>query len=97
MSQGRNIHTIYPVVSKTFVIHNSKEKSVLQMIIFIQFSPNNCNDNLKQIFKIKFAYVTSDIAETSIKNDIYHYTTLCEIVICDRHLHFIPIEAILIF
>jgi len=37
----------------------------------------------KNIFKIKFAYVTNDTAKTSIKNHIYHYTTPCETVICD--------------
>jgi hypothetical protein len=33
--------------------------------------------------KIKFAYVTDDMAETGIKNHIYHYTTPHEMVICD--------------
>jgi hypothetical protein len=53
------------------------------MIIFIQFPQIIQNDNLKKIFKIKFAYVTKYTAETSIKNHIYHYTTPCEMVICD--------------
>jgi hypothetical protein len=30
----------------------------------------------KIIFKIKYAYVLNDTADTSIKNHIYHYTTL---------------------
>jgi hypothetical protein len=41
------------------------------------------NDNLKNIFEIKFAYVTNNTAKTSIKNHIYYYTTPCEMVICD--------------
>jgi hypothetical protein len=32
---------------------------------------------------IKFPYATNDTAETSIKNNIYHYTTPRETVICD--------------
>jgi hypothetical protein len=32
---------------------------------------------------MKFAYVTSDTSETSIKNHIFHYTTPHETVICD--------------
>jgi hypothetical protein len=36
------------------------------------------------IFIIKFAYVTSDTAEKSIKNHIYHYTTPRETEICDN-------------
>jgi hypothetical protein len=51
------------------------------MINFIQL--NNLKDNLKTIFEIKFAYVTNETAETSIKSDIYHYTTPFEMVICD--------------
>jgi hypothetical protein len=35
----------------------------------------------KKIFHIKFAYVTSHAATTSIKNHIYQYTP-CETVIC---------------
>jgi hypothetical protein len=35
------------------------------------------------MFEIKFAYVTKDTAKTSIKNQICHYTTPCEMVICD--------------
>jgi hypothetical protein len=27
--------------------------------------------------------MTNDTAKTSIKSHIYHYTTLCKIVICD--------------
>jgi hypothetical protein len=38
---------------------------------------------LKNISKIKFAYVIKDTAETSIKNQIYCYTTPHETVICD--------------
>jgi hypothetical protein len=53
------------------------------VIIFIQFSPNNLSDNLKEIFEIKFASVTNDAAKTGIKNDIYHDTTPRETVICD--------------
>jgi hypothetical protein len=45
------------------------------MIIFIQFSPNNSKWQFKKyIFEIKFAYVTNDIAKTSIK--IIFITTL---------------------
>jgi hypothetical protein len=32
---------------------------------------------------MKFAYVTNDIDETSIKNHLHHYTTLRETVTCD--------------
>jgi hypothetical protein len=32
------------------------------------------NDTLKNL-KNKFAYVTNETAETSIKNQLYHYTT----------------------
>jgi hypothetical protein len=35
------------------------------------------------MFEIKFAYVTNDIANTSIRNHMYQYTTPCEKVICD--------------
>jgi hypothetical protein len=38
----------------------------------------------ENIFKIKFACVTNYIAETSIKNVIYHYTTPCDTAICDN-------------
>jgi hypothetical protein len=37
---------------------------------------------IKKIFGITVA-VTNDTAKTSIKNHLYHYTTPCEIVICD--------------
>jgi hypothetical protein len=37
----------------------------------------------KKIFEIKFAYVTNDIAKINIKDHIYHYSTPCEMVICD--------------
>jgi hypothetical protein len=53
------------------------------VIIFIQFSPNNSKLQFKKVFEIKFAYVTNDTAETSIKNHIYHYATPHEIVIRD--------------
>jgi hypothetical protein len=49
------------------------------------------------IFKIKFACVTNDNAKTSIKNHIYHYATLHEMIICDRQPHIAPIGAIQIF
>jgi hypothetical protein len=39
--------------------------------------------NVKEIFGIKFAYVTNDTAGTSIKNHICYYTMTCETVICD--------------
>jgi hypothetical protein len=32
---------------------------------------------------MKFAYMTNDTAKLSIKNHIYHYSTLCQTVICD--------------
>jgi hypothetical protein len=35
------------------------------------------------MFATKFSYVTNDTAETSIKNNIYHYTVPLETVICD--------------
>jgi hypothetical protein len=38
---------------------------------------------IEKIFKIKFAYVTNDTAETSIKSLMYHYTTPHEMVISD--------------
>jgi hypothetical protein len=38
---------------------------------------------IKKIFETKFAYVTNDTSKTSIKNNIYHNTTPCEMVICD--------------
>jgi hypothetical protein len=53
------------------------------MSIFIHFLLNNSKLQCKKIFEIKFAYVTNDNPETSIKNHIYHYTTPCEMVICD--------------
>jgi hypothetical protein len=37
----------------------------------------------KNIFEIKFTYVTNNIAKTIIKNHTYHYTAQCETVICD--------------
>jgi hypothetical protein len=46
------------------------------------------NDNLqKNIFEIKFAYVTNDTAKTGIKNHSYHYITSHETVICDKRWH----------
>jgi hypothetical protein len=36
----------------------------------------------KNIFEIKYAYVTNDTAGASIKNHIYDYTTPRETVIC---------------
>jgi hypothetical protein len=41
---------------------------------------------LKNIFEIKFSYVTNDTVGTSIKNHIYQYTILCDMVICDSRL-----------
>jgi hypothetical protein len=38
---------------------------------------------LGKIVEIKFAHITNDTAQTSIKNHIYHYTTPREMVICD--------------
>jgi hypothetical protein len=38
---------------------------------------------IQKIFKIKFAYVTNDTAETSIKTHIYHFTAPHEMVICE--------------
>jgi hypothetical protein len=35
------------------------------------------------VFKIKFAYVTNNTAETSIKNKKFHYTTPREMIIHD--------------
>jgi hypothetical protein len=32
---------------------------------------------------MKFACVTNDDAKTGIKSHLYHYTTLCETLICD--------------
>jgi hypothetical protein len=49
------------------------------------------------IFEIKFASVTNDTAETSVKTHIYHYTTPSETAACDRQLHHSLIQAILIF
>jgi hypothetical protein len=37
----------------------------------------------KNIFKIKFAYVTNTTAKTCIKNHIYHYATPCKTVMFD--------------
>jgi hypothetical protein len=45
------------VISKALIIRNSKEKSVLHIIL---------NGNLKIIFKIKFAYVTNDTATSTV-------------------------------
>jgi hypothetical protein len=42
--------------------------------MFIHFSQIIWNYNFKKNFEIKFAYVTNDTAETSIKNHIYDYT-----------------------
>jgi hypothetical protein len=50
--------------------------------ICIQFSPNNSKLQLKA-FKIIFANATNDIVKTYIKNNLYHYTTPSEMVICD--------------
>jgi hypothetical protein len=55
------------------------------MITFIQFSPNNSKQQLKEIFEIKFVYVTNNTAQTSIKNHIYHYSTPHQKVIFDSH------------
>jgi hypothetical protein len=52
-------------------------------MIFIQFSPHNSKWQLKNIYEIKFAYVTNDTAKTSIKNHIYHNTIPHEMVICN--------------
>jgi hypothetical protein len=70
------------------MIRNSK------VIIFLQIIQN---DNLKKNFEIKFAYVTNDTTETSIKNHVYDYTTPREMVTCDLRLHITPTGAILIF
>jgi len=37
-------------------------------------------NNSREVSYIKFAYVTNESVETSIKNDIYHYTLPCEMV-----------------
>jgi hypothetical protein len=61
------------------------------------------NYYLNNIFKIKFMYVTNDTSKTSIKNHIYHYTTPCEMLICDSdgvtgdRPHIALEEAVLIF
>jgi hypothetical protein len=83
MSQGRKIHTNLPGSSKNLDNTLLKRKIFPVVIIFIQFFPKYSKDNLKKIFKIKFAYVTNDTAETSIKNLIYHYTMPREMIICD--------------
>jgi hypothetical protein len=61
----------------------------------------NCVVNY--MFKIKFAYVTNDTSEISIRNHIHHCTTQYEMIICDSDgitgisLHITPIGAVLIF
>jgi hypothetical protein len=55
------------------------------VIIFRQFSPKIQNYDLKKnIFEVKFAYVTNETAK-SIKNCIYYYTEPCGTVICDSN------------
>jgi hypothetical protein len=46
---------------------------------------------------MKFAYVTNDTSETSVKNHIHRCTTPRETVTCDSQPHIAPIGAILIF
>jgi hypothetical protein len=93
MPHVRKIHTNLPGYFKK-KLDNSQfgRKCVLQSKLLYSFPQIIKNDNLK-IFKIKFACVTSDTTKTSIKNCVYHYTTLHEMVICDsdRQLHITPI------
>jgi hypothetical protein len=52
-------------------------------VIILENSPQIIqNDNLKNIFKIKFAYVTNDIAKTTVSHLSLHYTTPHGTVIC---------------